>query len=114
LLEKNRIDREDDFMKVDLDKLEVTHNKAANTFETRINGYLSKLDYFQDDKNFVITHVGVHPEFRGQGVAGKIVDASLEYAKQNSLRVIPMCSYAASYIRRNPEHMKLTEQERSE
>ena len=101
-------------MKVDLDKLEVTHNKAGNTFEVRIDGYLSKLDYMQDGKNFVITHVGVHPEFRGQGLAGKIVDASLEYAKQNSLRVIPMCSYAAAYIRKNPQYMELTNQDRSE
>lgn len=101
-------------MKVDLDKLEVSHNKAGNTFEVRIDGLLSKLDYMQDGKNFVITHVGVHPEFRGQGLAGKIVDASLEYAKQNSLRVIPMCSYAAYYIRKNPQYIELTDQERSE
>ena len=101
-------------MKVDLNKLEVTHNEAEHTFEVWIEGHLSKLDYIRDANNFVITHVGVYPEFRGQGVAGKIVDAGLEYAKQNSLRVIPMCSYAAAYIRGNPEYMELTNQERSE
>jgi predicted GNAT family acetyltransferase len=101
-------------MQVDLDKLEVTHNQSNRAFEIWIDGHLSKLDYIQDGKNFVITHVGVYPEHRGQGVAARIVDVSLEYARQNSLRVIPMCSYAAAYIRRNPKHMELTEQERSE
>jgi len=101
-------------MNIDLEKLEVTHNEAGNTFEVWIDGHLSKLDYIRDDKNFVITHVGVYPELRGQGVAGKIVEAGLQYAKQNSLRVIPMCSYAAAYIRRNPQYMELTSQERSE
>ena len=101
-------------MKVDLKKVEVTHNPANRTFEVWIDGHLSKLDYIQDAKNFVITHVGVYPEFRGQGVAAKIVEAGLQYAKQNSLRVIPMCSYAAAYIRRNPRYMELTSQERSE
>jgi len=101
-------------MKVDLEKLEVTHNESEHTFEVWINGHLSKLDYIQDEKNFVIAHVGVYPEFRGQGVAGKIVEAGLEYARQNSLRVIPMCGYAAAYIRRNPQYMELTSQERSE
>ncbi|HET9913682.1 MAG TPA: GNAT family N-acetyltransferase [Anaerolineales bacterium] len=101
-------------MKVDLGQLKVTHNEAENRFEVWIDEHLSKLDYIRDGKNFVITHVGVHPEFRGQGVAGKIVDASLEYAKQNSLRVIPMCSYAAAYIRGNPQYMELTNQDRSE
>lgn len=101
-------------MSVDLEKLEVTHNPANNTFEVSIEGRLSKLDYIQDAKNFVITHVGVYPEHRGQGVAAKIVEAALGYARENSLRVIPMCSYAAAYIRRNPKHMELTEQERAE
>lgn len=101
-------------MSVDLDKLDVTHNEANHTFEVWIEGYLSKLDYIQDGKNFVITHVGVHPDHRGQGVAAKIVEAGLQYAREKSLRVIPMCSYAAAYIRRNPKHMELTEQERSE
>ena len=101
-------------MKVDLDKVEVTHNEAENTFEVWIDDYPSKLNYILDDKNFVITHVGVYPELRGQGLAGKIVEAALQYAKENSLRVIPMCSYAAAFIRRNPQYLELTDQERSE
>jgi predicted GNAT family acetyltransferase len=101
-------------MPVDLDKLEITHNQANHTFEVLIDGQLSKLDYIQDGKNFVITHVGVYPGHRGQGVAAKIVEAGLQYARENSLRVIPMCSYAAGYIRRNPQYMELTDQERSQ
>ena len=101
-------------MQIDVNKLEVIHNRDENRFETLVDGYLSKLDYIQDGKNFVITHVGVHPELRGQGVAGRVVQVSLEYAKENSLRVIPMCSYAAAYIRRHPEYAELTKQERSE
>ena len=101
-------------MAVDLEKLEVTHNEAESRFEVWIDGHLSKLDYIRDGKNFVITHVGVYPEHRGQGVAGKIVEAGLQYARENSLRVIPMCGYAAAYIRRNPRHQELTSQERSE
>jgi uncharacterized protein len=101
-------------MSVDLEKLEVSHNEAEHRFETWIDGYLSKLDYIRDGKNFVITHVGVYPELRGQGIAGKIVEVGLEYAKLNSLRVVPMCSYAASYIRRHPEYAELTKQKAEE
>lgn len=101
-------------MQIDVDKLEVIHNPNENRFEAWIDEYLSKLDYIQDGKNFVITHVGVHPELRGQGIAGRIVQVSLGYAKEKSLRVIPMCSYAAAYIRKHPEFAELTRQERSE
>ena len=101
-------------MTVDLAKLEVTHNEAEQRFETWIDGYLSKLDYIQDGNNFVITHVGVYPELRGQGVAGRIVEVGLEYAKERSLRVVPMCSYAAAYIRKHPEYAELTRQKQGE
>ena len=101
-------------MSVDLEKLEITHNEAEQAFEVWIDGFRSKLDYIQEGKNFVITHVGVYPAFRGQGVAGKIVEAGLAYAEENSLRVVPMCSYAAAFIRRNPQYMELTNQQRSE
>ena len=100
-------------MQIDLEKLQVTQNLRENRFETWIDSYPSRLDYIQDGKNFVITHVGVHPELRGQGVAGKLVETSLEYAKEKSLRVIPMCSYAAAYMRRHPEYAELMNQERS-
>ena len=96
---------------INLNELEIVNNEAERRFEVWIEGFLSKLDYIQDGKNFVITHVGVHPELRGQGVAGKITQAALEYAKAKSLRVIPMCSYAAAYIRRNPQYADLTHQQ---
>jgi predicted GNAT family acetyltransferase len=101
-------------MQIDPQKLPVTHNPEENRFEASFEGYPSKLDYIQDGKNFVITHVGVHPELRGQGVAARMVEVSLEYAREKSLRVIPMCSYAAAFMRRHPEYAELMNQERSE
>ena len=95
-------------MEINLEELEITNNETEKRFEVSINGLLSKLDYIQDEDTFVITHVGVHPELRGHGVAGKLTQASLEFAKAKSLRVIPMCSYAAGYIRRNPQYAELT------
>ena len=95
-------------MDINLEGLEITNNESERRFEVRINGLLSKLDYIQDEDTFVITHVGVQPELRGQGVAGILTQAGLEFAKAKSLRVIPMCSYAAAYIRRHPQYAELT------
>ncbi len=95
-------------MEIELNELEITRNPAENRFEVWIDGQLSKLDYIEDGNTIVMTHVGVHPEHRGGGVAGRITQVALEYAKQRNLRVIPMCSYVASYIRRNPQYIELT------
>ena len=97
-------------MQIDLANLEIRNNPAENRFEVLLDGRLSKLEYIQDNDTLVITHVGVHPDLRGQGLAGKLTQTGLEYAKTNSLRVIPMCSYVAAYIRRNPQYMELTKQ----
>jgi uncharacterized protein len=95
-------------MTIDLETLGITHNPAKKRFEVFINGELSKLDYIENGDTIVMTHVGVHPDHRGGGVAGKITQVALEYAKGKSLRVIPMCSYVAAYIRRNPQYIELT------
>ncbi|MCC6500910.1 MAG: N-acetyltransferase [Anaerolineales bacterium] len=97
-------------MQINLDELEVTHNPAENRFETWVEGRLSKLDYIEAGNTIVMTHVGVDPQDRGQGLAGKITDVALAYAREKSLRVIPMCSYVATHIRANPEYVKLTRQ----
>ena len=101
-------------MEINLETLEVIHNPAKNRFETWIDNQLSKLDYLLDEDMIVMTHVGVYPEHRGQGVAGKLTEVALNYAKQNSLRVIPMCPYIATYIRRHPQYIELTKQKSTE
>lgn len=95
-------------MSINPEELEVTHNPAEKRFEVFINGKLSKLDYIENGNTIVMTHVGVHPEHRGGGVAGKITQFALEYAKEKKLRVMPMCSYVVTYIRRNPQYIELT------
>jgi len=93
--------------------IEVTHNEAENRFEVWVDGQLSKLDYNQHDNTIVMTHVGVHPDQRGQGIAAKLAQVGLEYAREKKLRVIPMCSYVAAYIRKHPEYMELTKAQTS-
>ncbi|HXF85672.1 MAG TPA: GNAT family N-acetyltransferase [Anaerolineales bacterium] len=95
-------------MEINLEKLEVMHNPSENRFEVWIDGKLSKLDYIRDGTTMVMTHVGVHPEHRGQGVAGKLTEVALHYAREHSLRVIPMCPYVATYLRKHPEYADLT------
>ena len=90
------------------ENLKVVRNPEQNRFEVELEGQLAKLDYLVDGDSIIMTHVGVPYEFRGHGVAGVITKAGLEYAKAKSLRVIPMCSYVAAYIRRNPQYAELT------
>ncbi|HCB00991.1 MAG TPA: GNAT family N-acetyltransferase [Anaerolineae bacterium] len=95
-------------MTINLETLEIINNPSENRFETWINGLGCKLDYIEDKDTFAITHVGVHPDLRNQGIAGKLVQFAMDYAKSKSLRVIPICSYAVAWIQRHEEYKELT------
>lgn len=67
-----------------------------------------KTGLYGDGNTIVMTHVVVYLDHRGHGVAGKLTQVGLEYAKEKKPRVIPMCPYIAAYIRRNPQYAELT------
>lgn len=46
-------------------------------------------------------------EFRGKGIGGKLVEASIAYAKEKGLKVVPVCPFAAEFFKRHPEHSAL-------
>lgn len=48
-------------------------------------------------------HTYTNPIAQGKGVAAKMVQSGLQWAKENNYRVIPSCSYVASYIDKNPQ-----------
>jgi len=35
----------------------------------------------------------VSSELRGQGIAGKLFDAGVKYARENGYKIVPICSY---------------------
>ena len=68
---------------------------------------LSVLDYELSAGRVVFTHTGVPPAYRGQGLAAKLVEAGLQWAREEGLKVVPACSYAQLYIQRHPEWQNL-------
>ena len=51
----------------------------------------------------LIKHTEILPAFEGRGFAGMLVRHVLEDAKRQGRGVIPVCTYAAAYIRKHPE-----------
>lgn len=79
----------------------VTNNKAASRYELIIDGHVSVADYVLDGDVITITHVGVPEALRGQGVAAKVMDAVVADANARGLHIVPVCSYAATYMARH-------------
>lgn len=81
--------------------MDVQHNAAAMQFWLEPEpGQRCVLDYQRQGDAVVFTHTGVPPALQGRGLAAQLVAAGLRWADGQQLRVIPACSYVASYLRR--------------
>jgi uncharacterized protein len=49
----------------------------------------------------------VPPALEGQGLAAKLVRAALDFAREQNLRVVPVCPYVSSFIRKHGEYPDL-------
>jgi uncharacterized protein len=61
------------------------------------------LDYLLSPGTVAFTHTGVPAAHQGQGLAAVLVTAGLTWARAQGLRVVPACSYVATFIQRHPE-----------
>jgi predicted GNAT family acetyltransferase len=85
----------------------VTHHAAAQRFEATVDGRLAVCDYHRADGIVHFTHTEVPAALQGRGIAAALVQAALDWARAEGLRVRPACSYVATYMRRHPQTQDL-------
>jgi predicted GNAT family acetyltransferase len=83
------------------------HRPDAHRFEATVDGHGGRLDYSLRGDVMTIVHTEVDPALEGKGVAGALVEAALEHARANGLKVVARCEYAASWMERHPESRSL-------
>jgi predicted GNAT family acetyltransferase len=92
---------------LNLDAVPITHNQAANRFEAHVSGQSAFITYRRLNGTIIFDHTEVPAALEGHGLAGKLVQAALEYARSANLKVLPLCAYVAGYIRKHPEYQSL-------
>jgi len=81
----------------------VRNNTAAGRFEIELDGEVGVLDYEIADGKLVMPHTEVPTAHRGQGYGEMLARAALDYAREQSLRPVPLCPFVRSFIARHPE-----------
>lgn len=81
----------------------IRNNTEKKRYELDTDGHVSVADYHLDDDRLVITHVGVPEQLRGRGIAAKMMDGVVADANARGLTIVPVCSYAAAYMKRHNE-----------
>ena len=55
-------------------------------------------------KRMIIDHTQVFEGFEGRGIARQMVLAAVDFARANSHKIIPVCSYAQKVLTRTDEY----------
>ena len=87
--------------------LTIVHHPELGRFETIVDGLRCEADYHLSQGVMHLTHTGAPPALEGRGIAAQLVTAALSWARAQGLRVNPVCSYVAVYIRRHAEWQDL-------
>ena len=85
----------------------ISNNESLNRLEVIVAGGMGVLRYRIQGDTIWLLHVQVPEESQGHGVASKLTQTALHLAKERGLKVVPVCSFIATYIRRHPEYSAL-------
>ena len=54
-------------------------------------------------ENLTVFHTEVSPKLQGQGIAGKLLEEMVRYAREHKKKVIPLCPYVKAQFTRHKE-----------
>ncbi len=85
----------------------VRDNEEARRIEMSEAGQIVFADYRRAGERLIIDHVEAPAVLRGSGAAGRFMTALAALARARGERIAPLCSYAAAWFARHPEHHDL-------
>ena len=80
---------------------------TGSRYEMDEEGLTSWADYRRSGDRLYIDHVESPMALRGTGAAGRLMAALSADAHARSLRLMPICGYAAAWLRRSKEFADL-------
>lgn len=69
------------------------------------DGILAELIYTSREHNVIsLDHTEVDESLKGEGVGSKLVKESVAYARENNLKIDPICPFAEAQFKRNDSY----------
>jgi len=62
-----------------------------------------KMDIAVANGKLTVFHTEVSPEFEGRGFAKLLLDQLVSYARENGLKIVPLCPYVNVQFKRHPQ-----------
>jgi predicted GNAT family acetyltransferase len=90
-------------------QMRVVEQPEAQRFELCVDGEsVGQAEYdLMADGTMLLTHVVVLPRYERRGYGSELTRGVLEAAREKGVALLPVCSFARSYVRRHPEYADL-------
>lgn len=82
-------------------------NTAASRYELDIDGETVFASYRRSGDTLTLLWVEAPPTLRGSGAAGRLMKLLGQEATANKWSIVPVCGYAAAWLRRSPQFRSL-------
>lgn len=84
------------------------HDTEGEQFDAIVGKYRAYIRYRANREGKIfLTHTEADPELQGKGVAEKLVQYVFNYIEEQGMRMIPVCPYIKTYLKRHPEYMRI-------
>jgi predicted GNAT family acetyltransferase len=89
-------------------ELKVADDPGKARYEITADGELAGfVTYELGDGVINLVHTETDDKFRGHGIAGQLVQATLDSARDRHLAVLPTCPYVRRWLGEHPDYLEL-------
>lgn len=87
-----------------MENYELIDNQEQKQYEFHIGNDIPKIEYIKTKNGEIyLTHTETPEALEGKGIASALVKAVLNDIDAKGLRLVPLCPFVVSYIRKHPE-----------
>ena len=86
---------------------DIRHSETGSRgvfFLERDGRRVGELTYTRSAGTALVDHTYVDPPLRGGSIAPSLVEAAVRWARQENVKIMPLCSYVRSVFARKPEY----------
>ena len=83
---------------------QVKNNQEQGRFQIELDGDTAVLEYRVEGEKIIMPHTQVPSAHRGKGYGEQLARAALDYAREQSLEVVPLCPFVKAFIESHPEY----------
>ncbi len=93
-------------------ELNVRKTSDNGSYEAVVNGQVVGMIVYhtpRGEQRVTLSHTIVEPEYRGRGIASRLVKHALDDLRAQSLKLTNYCTFVADYIADHPEYKELVD-----